>query len=122
MIKKDSDIISNNIHEKNELNKEKIIINDNYKNSKLNTLNYSNLKQRPQIINDFSNYKKKGDIKNSENELNVKKNKNTVFKRKRQNTDINISKNIFNKKNKIRESFKLRKIDGDNGNDIIKGI
>lgn len=51
---------SNNLHEKSiGLNKEKIIIiNDNY-DSNLNTLNYSNIKQKPQIINDFSNYKKR---------------------------------------------------------------
>ncbi len=37
------------------------------------------------------------------------------------NTDITFKiKNSFNLKNKIKDSFKLKKLDGDNGNDIIK--
>ena len=125
MVKKDSDIISNNIHEKNEINKEKIIIiNDNYDNSKLNTLNYSNIKQRPQIINDFSNYKKKNNNKgkNIDNEINIIKNNDEIIKPKRFNTDILLNKNHFNIKNKIKDSFKIKKVEGDNGNGIIREI
>ena len=125
MLKKgDSDIILNNIQEKNDLNNEKIIvINENYENTKLNTLNYSNIKHRPQIINDFSNYKKKGNIKNNDNELSIKNNE-IRYKQKRMNTDLNVNgnKNNINLKNKIKDSFKLRKAEGDNGNDIIKEV
>ena len=126
MLKKDSDIILNNIQGKNDINKEEkiIIINDNYDSTKLNTLNYSNIKHRPHIINDFSNYKKKGDLKNNDNELNIKNN-DELIKQKRINTDINLNcnnKNNINIKNKIRDSFKLRKAEGDNGSDIIKGV
>ena len=122
MIKKDSDIISNNIPERNEINKEKIIIiNDD--NIKPNTLNCSNIKPKPQIINDFSNYKKKIDFnKSNEDELNVVKNNDRVCKPKRVNTDINLNKNNFNIKNKIKDSFKLKNVEGDNGNDVINGI
>ena len=126
MLKKDSDIILNNIQEKNDINKEEkiIIINDNYDSSKLNTLNYSSIKHRPQIINDFSNYKKKGNLKNNDNELNIRNN-DIIIKQKRINTDINPNSNNKNNiiiKNKIKDSFKLRKAEGDNGSDIIKGV
>jgi hypothetical protein len=116
---------SNNLHEKSiGLNKEKIIIiNDNY-DSNLNTLNYSNIKQKPQIINDFSNYKKKGNNnKNIDNGSSIVKNSEALFKQKRFDTDINFRvKNNLNMKNKIKDSFKLKKIEGDSGNDIIKVI
>jgi len=117
---------TNNLNEKSiGLNKEKIIIiNDNY-DSNLNTLNYSNIKQKPQIINDFSNYKKKGNNNKNINSDNgsIVKNSDTLFKQKRFDTDINFRiKNNLNVKNKIKDSFKLKKIEGDNGNDIIKEI
>ena len=114
---------SNNLYEKSlGLNKEKIIIiNDNY-DLNLNTLNYSNIKQKPQIINDFSNYKKKGN-NNIDNGSIIIKNSETLFKQKRFDTDINFKSKInLNKKNKFKDSFKLKKIEGDSGNDIIKGI
>ena len=132
LVKKDSDTQISNLHEKNEINKEKIIIiNDNYyESTKLNTLNYSNIKHRPQIINDFSNYKKKGNsniINNKEKNNNefinqAIKNNDIISKRKKINSDINHNKNNIIIKNKIRDSFKLRKVEGDSGNDIIKGI
>ena len=135
LVKKDSDTQINGVQEKNEINKEKIIIiNDNYYEiTKLNTLNYSNLKQRPKIINDFSNYKKKGSNnnisitninkpKNNDNKNQVIKNNEMICKQKRINADINLNKNNFIIKNKIRDSFKLKKVEGDSGNDIIKGI
>jgi hypothetical protein len=116
---------SNNLHEKSiGLNKEKIIIiNDNY-DSNLNTLNYSNIKQKPQIINDFSNYKKKmNNNKNIDNGSSIVKNSEALFKQKRFDSDINFRiKNNLNMKNKIKDSFKLKKTEGDSGNDIIKGI
>ena len=116
---------SNNLHEKSiGLNKEKIIIiNDNY-DTNLNTLNYSNIKQKPQIINDFSNYKKKGNNnKNIDNGSSIVKNSEALFKQKRFDTDTNFRiKNNLNVKNKIKDSFKLKKIEGDSGNDIIKRI
>ena len=116
---------TNNLHEKSiGLNKEKIIIiNDNF-DSNLNTLNYSNIKQKPQIINDFSNYKKKGNNnKNIDNGTSIVKNSEALFKQKRFDTDINFRiKNNLNMKNKIKDSFKLKKIEVDSGNDIIKGI
>jgi hypothetical protein len=116
---------SNNLHEKSiGLNKEKIIIiNDNY-DSNLNTLNYSNIKQKPQIINDFSNYKKKmNNNKNIDNGSSIVKNSEALFKQKRFDSDINFRiKNNLNMKNKIKDSFKQKKTEGDSGNDIIKGM
>ena len=79
-----------NTYEKtsNEDNKEKEnILKDNNNNSKLNSLNYSITKQKPKIINDFSNYKKKGNID--------------------KNNDYNINLNIIERK------IKLKKIDKD---------
>ncbi len=115
--KLDSDIIN----EKTDNNKEKLkIINDNSESVKLNTLNYSGIKHRPQIINDFSNYKKKAFFNNNNNDYNLVKNNETLFKRKRINTDIDLNKHSINMKNKIRDSFKLKKIEDDYGNDIIK--
>ena len=145
MKKGDTEYLSNNMHDKSGINKDKIIIlnNDNLDNSKLNFLNHSIIKQKPKIISDFSNYKKKGyssnhnqnntnrnthnnnnnsgNGKKNEGEQNIIKNNDTLFKPKRMNTDINFNiKNSFNLKNKIKDSFKLKKLDGDNGNDIIK--
>ena len=130
-LRKDSDFLSSNIYERsnNEINKEKIIIvNDNYDNSKLNSLNYSIIKQKPQIINDFSNYKRKGNNKTNKIfdkniELNILKNMENEFTKKRADTDINDNiKNAFNISFKVKDSFKLKKVEGDLGNDIIKEI
>jgi hypothetical protein len=122
--KYDSDILSSNIFDKsnNGINKEKIIIyNDNCDSSKLNTLNYSINKQRPQIINDFSNYKKKGNFKckfiDKNNETSIEKN-DYNFKPKRTITSIN--NNIRHNLNT--KMFKVIKVEGDLGNDLIKGI
>ena len=127
--KKDSETISTHINEKSNLgiNKEKtLFLSDNLDNSKMNTLNYSIIKQKPQVINDFSNYKKKG---NNNHKINEKKNdsinvRNSIpeYKMKRAITDINDNfKNNFNIKIKFRDTLKLRKHEGDHGKDIIKG-
>ena len=119
--KVDSDIIN----EKSENNKGKILImNDNSESIKLNTLNYSSIKHRPQIINDFSNYKKKINSNKNNNDIdcNLIKNNEALFKQKRISTDIDLNKHSINMKNKIRDSFKLRKAEGDYGNDIIKEV
>lgn len=122
--KYDSDILSSNIFDKsnNGINKEKIIIyNDNCDNSKLNTLNYSINKQRPQIINDFSNYKKKGNFKckfidkNSETSI-----ERTDYNFKPKRTITSINNNIRHNLNT--KMFKVIKVEGDNGSDLIKGI
>jgi len=122
--KYDSDILSSNIFDKsnNGINKEKIIIyNDNIDNSKLNTLNYSINKQRPQIINDFSNYKKKGNFKckfidkNSETSI-----ERTDYNFKPKRTITSINNNIRHNLNT--KMFKVIKVEGDNGSDLIKGI
>ena len=112
------------MHENNDINKEKIIIlNDDYNNSKLNTLNYSIIRKRPKVINDFSNYKKKNSNKgNKEKEMNIFRNNDEIIKPKRMNTDINFTVNNFNMKYKIKDSFKLKKVEGDNCNDIINDI
>ena len=112
------------MHENNDINKEKIIIlNDDYNNSKLNTLNYSIIRKRPKVINDFSNYKKKNSNKGEiETEINKFKNNDEIIKPKRMNTDIFFNKNNFNMKNKIKDSLKLKKVEGDNGSGIIKAI
>ena len=128
--KGDSGYLFSNIFEKsnNSINKEKVIIvNDNPNNSKINTLNYSVVKHKPQIINDFSNYKKKGNINNKCFDQNIKPNivRNIDTEYKEKKTDIDINNNIKNNLNlrfKIKDSFQLKKIEGDIGNDIIKGI
>ena len=118
--KKESNLISSNNYE-NEFN----IQNDNYDNSKLNTINYSIIKQKPQIINDFSNYKKKpsysNNIINELNEKNTIRNIGNEFKKNKSDIYDNF-KNNFNIRIKIRDSFKIKKVEGDSGNDIIKGI
>ena len=38
------------------------------------------------------------------------------------NTDIFFNKNNFNMRNKIKDSLKLKKVEGDNGSGIIKAI
>ena len=124
ILKKDSDSLSNNINDKNGLNKDKIFIinnNDNNDdNSKLNYLNHSIIKPKIQIINNFSNYKKKGynfNVKNMESDQNIIKNNDILIKPKRMNTDINCNINL---KRRIKDSCKLKKLEGDNANDIIK--
>ena len=128
--KGDSGYLFSNIFEKsnNSINKEKVIIfNDNPNISKINTLNYSVVKHKPQIINDFSNYKKKGDIINKCFEQNIKPNivRNIDTEYKEKKTDIDINNNIKNNLNlrfKIKDSFQLKKTEGDIGNDVIKVI
>ena len=122
--KYDSDILSSNFFDKsnNGINKEKIIIyNDNCDNSKLNTLNYSINKQRPQIINDFSNYKKKGNFKckfiDKNNETSIER---TDYNFKPKRTITSINNNIRHNLNT--KMFKVIKVEGDNGSDLIKGI
>ena len=122
--KYDSDILSSNIFDKsnNGINKEKIIIyNDNCDSSKLNTLNYSINKQRPQIINDFSNYKKKGNFKckfiDKNSETNIER---TDYNFKPKRTITSINNNIRHNLNT--KMFKVIKVEGDNGSDLIKGI
>ena len=107
-------------------NKDKIILlNDSAESKQLNTLNYSIIKQKPQIINDFSNYKRKGNLMNNcndsyKNEINGR-NINTEYIKKRVNTDISDNvKNNFNIKIKIKDSFKLKRNEGDSGKNIIK--
>ena len=128
--KLDNDFITSNMNNKSNLgmNKEKIIIlnNDNFENFKLNTLNYSIIKHRPQIISDFSNYKKKENLKcnltDKQNVLNIKKNLDFNFKSKRADTDINNNiRNNLNIKIKIKDTFKVRNIEGDTGNDTFRG-
>ena len=124
LFKKDFDILSNKMHENNDINKEKIIIlNDDYNNSKLNTLNYSIIRKRPKVINDFSNYKKKNSNKGKkEKEMSIFRNNDEIINPKRMNTDINFTVNNFNMKYKIKDSFKLKKVEGDNCNDITNDI
>ena len=121
--KGDNDLLSSKLHDKTiGLNKEKMIfINDNLDNSKLNNLNFSNIKQKPKIINDFSNYKKKENNidKNIDNGVinstsSIIKNSDMLFKKKKNETDIDFKiKNNFKLKNKIKDSFKLKKIEDD---------
>jgi hypothetical protein len=124
ILKKDSDSLSNNINDKNGLNKDKIFVtinNDNNSdNSKINYLNHSIIKPKIQIINNFSNYKKKGynfNGKNMESDHNIIKNNEILIRPKRMNTDINCNINL---KRRIKDSFKLKKLEGDNANDFIK--
>jgi hypothetical protein len=126
--KKDTDMLSSNIHEKSNraFNRIKAAnLNEIYDHTKLNTLNFSIIRQRPQIINNFSNYKKKGNIsyhKFSEikNESPITRNINQEYKIKRISTEINDNtKNYFNNKNKISDFFKLRKVE-DSGKRNIK--
>ena len=118
--KGETTLLSSNFKERNKsTNRGKLILsNDNDDKSNLNTLNYSLVKNRPQIINDFSNYKKKGDFtsKFHDKSIEIKIEKNSNFnhtlRRQRIETDINNSnynnKNHINVKRKKRDSFKKK--------------
>ena len=116
----DTTLLSSNLKERTKsTNRGKLILSNDYNDkSNFSTLNYSLVKNRPQIINDFSNYKKKGDctckFHDKISEINIEKNNNfkTKFRRQRIETDINNSnynnKNHINMKKKKRNSFKKK--------------
>ena len=54
--------------------------------------------------------------------MNIFRNNDEIINPKRMNTDINFTVNNFNMKYKIKDSFKLKKVEGDNCNDIINDI
>ena len=113
-------ILSSNLKERNKsTNRGTLIFSNDYNDkSNLITLNYSLVKNRPQIINDFSNYKKKGDCTSKFHDKNIEINieKNNIFnqklRRQRVETDINNSnyknKNHINLKRKKRDLFKKK--------------
>jgi hypothetical protein len=110
----DTTLLSSNFKERNKsTNRGKIIVsNDNNDKSNLNTLNYSLVKNKPQIINDFSNYKKKGDctmkFHDKSIEINIEKNNNFNHKIRRQRVETDINNSNYNKKNHINMKRKKR--------------
>ena len=114
-----------NLTKEEEFNKDKIIaLNESKEQKNLNTLNYSIIKQKPQIINDFSNYKKKGKIinklKNNFEDDIIKRNIDNELINKKANTDLNDNiKNNCNIKIKIKDSFKLQENHESLGEDAI---
>ena len=108
-------LVSSNFKESNKFtNRGKLILsNDNNDKSNFSTMNYSLVKNRPQIINDFSNYKKKGDFTSKfydkSIEINLEKNNNFNNKYIRQRVETDINNSNYNNKNHI--NVKRKKID-----------